>query len=209
MHTNPMALPASLHDFCVARPVQAAMLSKWQPMHYRDERLRPSTALPAQPVDAAAAAAGDLSADSSVGSSSSSAGDEASAARLGAGCSPTSSLEFAGGGGGSAKQKLPAAAANSAQRPLAVQTGFAVPAGASLLSRELGSAALGQKGPSGKAPPGQRLSSGGRSVRFADDAGVPGGADGRYQGRWRAAGGRCNAEVMPAIRTVKMTGRCR
>lgn len=184
------------------------MLSKWQPVHYRDERFRAPTACPAQPVDAVAAA-GDLSADSSVSSSTSSgsAGDEASAARLGAGCSPTSSLEFAGGGSG--KQKLPAAAANSAQRPLAVQTGFAVPAGASLLSRELGSAALGQKGPTGKAAPSQRLSSGGRSVRFAEDVGVPGGADGRHEGRWRAAGGKCNAEVMPAIRTVKMTGRCR
>lgn len=184
------------------------MLSKWQPVHYRDERFRPSTARSAQPVDAAAAA-GDMSADSSVGSSSSSsAGGEASAARLGATCSPTSSLEFAAGGG-SGKQKLPAAAANSAQRPLAVQTGFAVPAGASLLSRELGSAALGQKGPTGKAPPGQRLGSGGRSVRFADDAGVRSGADGRHEGRWRVVGGMCNAEVMPAIRTVKMTGRCR
>ena len=183
------------------------MLSKWQPVHYRDERLRPSTASPAQPADAAAAA-GDPSADSSVGSSSSSsAGDEASAARLGSGCSPTSSLEFAGGGSG--KQKLPAAAANSAQRPLAVQTGFAVPAGASLLSRELGSAALGQKGPSGKAPSAQRLGSSGRSVRFADDAVVPSGAEGRRNGRWRGAGGGCNVEVMPAIRTVKMTGRCR
>ena len=185
------------------------MLSKWQPVHYRDERLRPPTARHAQPVDAATA--GDLSADSSVGSSSSSssAGHEASAARLGAGCSPTSSLEFAGGGGGG-QQKLPAAAANSAQRPLAVQTGFAVPAGASLLSRELGSTALGQKGSSGKAPPVQRLSSGGaRSVRFADDAVVPGGADSRREGRWRVAGGGCNAEVLPAIRIVKMTGRCR
>ena len=204
---NPMAMPASLHDCWVARPLQAAMLSKWQPVHYRDERLRPSTARPVQPADAVAA--DDPSADSSIGSStsSSSAGDEAATARLGAGCSPTSSLEFAGGSGG--QQKLPAAAANSAQRPLAVQTGFAVPAGASLLSRELGSAALWQEGPARKAPPGQRLSSGGRSVRFADDAVVPGGADSRREGCWRVAGSGDNAEVMPAIRTVKMTGRCR
>ena len=186
------------------------MLSKWQPVHYRDERFRPFAARSARPADARAdaVAAGGLSADSSVGSTSSSTGDEASAGRLGAGCSPTSSLEFAGGGS-SGKQKLPAAAANSAQRPLAVQTGFAVPAGASLLSRELGSAALGQKGPSGKAPPAQRLGSSGRSVRFADDAVVPSGADGRRNGRWRGAGGGCNVEVMPAIRIVKMTGRCR
>jgi hypothetical protein len=205
MHTSPKSLPAPLHDCWVARSLQAAMLSKWQPVHYRDKRFRPFTARSTQPADAAAA--GNLSADSSVGSTGSSTGDEASAGRPGADCSPTSSLEFAGGGGG--KQKLPAAAANSAQRPLAVQTGFAVPAGASLLSRELGSAALGQKGPPGKAPPAQRLSSGGRSVRFADDAVVPSGAASRRDGRWRGVIGGCNAEVMPAIRTVKMTGRCR
>jgi hypothetical protein len=38
---------------------------------------------------------------------------------------------------------------------------------------------------------------------------VSSGADGRRDGRWRVAGSGCNAEVMPAIRTVKMTGRCR
>lgn len=189
---------------------EAAMLSKWLPGRFRDEVFRPAAKAAQRSAQAASGSAkamdADTDNDSSVGSSSS-ASTDADAACLGSSCSPTSPLELGGGSSGSRKQqqKVPTAAANSAQRPLAVQTGFAVPAGASLLSRELGSAALQQA--TTKAGGQMRRSGSNKSVHFAADALA---RDCSFHGSRRGVAGGCGGDAeMPAIRTVKMTGRCR
>lgn len=200
---------------------QAAMLSKWLPGRFRDEVFRLTAASSQRSAQAGAdAAAMESEADSSVGSSSSANSGNSDAPCLGSSCSPMSPLELGGGrasSGSRKQQKLPAAVANSAQRPLAVQTGFAVPAGASLLSRELGTAALQQKAiaAGGKGGGGQmRCSGSNKSVHFAADViarGVRGGRCGTKAAPtpWGGSGGCGRDAEMPAIRTVKMTGRCR
>lgn len=232
---------------------EASMLSKWLPSRFRDAVMRPDVLEQAAKAAERAAAAAAVDADGAgngsqqahTGGANSGSGGSASEAALDSSCSPMSPLEL---GGGSRQQvsssKLPTAAANSAQRPLAVQTGFALPPqGASLLSRELGSQAKAQqqqqqqqckasatgsstvkRGGSGNQM--KRVISN-KSVRFAAEAiaaardeGSPssrrGGkvpaafnvwADSNAKGKAAASG--AADDGLPAIRTVKMTGRCR
>lgn len=223
---------------------EASMLSKWLPGRFRDTVAAPDALQQAAKAAKRAAAAADGAGDDGEQAGAGGAGNGSrkftGEAALGSSCSPMSPLELGGGGRQQGSSpRLPTAAANSAQRPLAVQTGFALPPqGASLLSRELGTQAKQQqqqqckaavtgssavkRGGSGNQM--KRVASN-KSVRFAAEAiaavrdeseqksrgKVPAAfnvwADSSGNGKAAASG--ATDDGLPAIRTVKMTGRCR
>lgn len=104
---------------------EKSMLSKWLPTRSADVLVSPNPS-------AGSSGAGVRTIHIPAGGAACGSGSGEDA-QSGGSCSPVSPLQAA-----SKRQRVPAAAANSAQRPLAVQTGFSVAPGASLLSRELG-----------------------------------------------------------------------
>lgn len=139
---------------------EKSMLSKWLPARSADVLVSPNASAGSSSAGSSGAGvrAIHIAAGGAACGNGSGSGEDA---QNGGSCSPVSPLQAA-----SKRQRVPAAAVNSAQRPLAVQTGFSVAPGASLLSRELGLQRLQPAAAGAKA---DGRCGGQKVVRFAAD----------------------------------------